>query len=126
MKRKILFTIILFIMILITFFSTVKAGDIHDIFSGADDFLNSGVGGEQFIDQQDIKNTSNTIYNILLVIGIVIAVIIASILGIKFMIGSVEEKSQIKEALIPFVIGCVVVFGAFGIWKIFVQIGNSL
>ena len=42
------------------------------------------------------------------------------------MIGSAEEKAQIKDALIPFIIGCIIVFGAFGIWKIFVNIGNSL
>ena len=42
------------------------------------------------------------------------------------MLGSMEEKAQIKEALIPFVIGCIVAFGAFGIWKIFITIGNNL
>ena len=52
--------------------------------------------------------------------------IIAGILGIKFMIGSAEEKAQIKDALIPFVIGCIVIFGAFGIWKIFVTMGKNL
>ena len=46
-------------------------------------------------------------------------------MGIKFMIGSVEEKAEIKAALVPFVIGCIVVFGAFGIWKIVVTIGNN-
>lgn len=66
------------------------------------------------------------IYNILLIIGMAVAVVIASILGIKFMIGSMEEKAQIKESLIPFIIGCIVVFGAFGIWKIFINIGSSL
>ena len=42
------------------------------------------------------------------------------------MIGSAEEKAQIKDALIPFVIGCIVIFGAFGIWKIFVTMGKNL
>ena len=55
----------------------------------------------------------------------IVAVLIGAILGIKFMIGSVEEKAEIKAALVPFIIGCVVVFGAFGIWKIVVTIGNN-
>ena len=38
------------------------------------------------------------------------------------MIGSIEEKAQVKESLIPFVIGCVVVFGAFGIWKMVTEL----
>ena len=55
----------------------------------------------------------------------VLGILIGAILGIKFMIGSVEEKAEIKAALVPFIIGCVVVFGAFGIWKIVVTIGNN-
>ncbi len=31
--------------------------------------------------------------------------------------GSVEAKAQIKEKLIPYVVGCAIMFGAFGIWK---------
>ena len=42
------------------------------------------------------------------------------------MLGSIEEKANIKESLIPFVIGCIVVFGAFGIWRIFVSLGSKL
>lgn len=42
------------------------------------------------------------------------------------MLGSIEEKANIKESLIPFVIGCIVVFGAFGIWRIFVSLGQKL
>ena len=42
------------------------------------------------------------------------------------MLGSIEEKAQVKEALIPFIIGCIVVFGAFGIWKIVTQIGSMI
>ena len=63
---------------------------------------------------------------LILVIGICVAVITISILGIKFMLGSIEEKAQVKEALIPFVIGCVVVFGAFGIWKIVTELGSMI
>ena len=41
------------------------------------------------------------------------------------MLGSVEEQTKVKESLVPFVIGCIVVFGAFGFWKLFVEIGNN-
>ena len=42
------------------------------------------------------------------------------------MMGSVEEKAEVKETLVPFIVGCVVVFAAFAIWKIFILIGNGL
>ena len=38
----------------------------------------------------------------------------------------IEEKAEIKTMLIPYIIGCVVVFGAFTIWKIVVDILQSV
>ena len=126
-KTKIL-TIIFIIVINVIFFNinVVQAAGLSDIITGADDFLKAGEGQNVVIDETKLQDSSKEIYNILLIIGICVAVIVAAILGIKFMLGSMEEKAQIKEALIPFIIGCIVVFGAFGIWKIFVQIGNRL
>ena len=98
---------------------------LSDVISGGDSFINAGKGGSAQIDKGSLQNASSSIYNILLICGVIIAVLIGSIMGIKFMIGSVEEKAEIKAALVPFVIGCIVVFGAFGIWKIVVTIGNN-
>lgn len=125
-KKMIL--VIMIILILTNIFAFVNksyAGDISNIFSGAKNFMNKG---ENVSTNQENKliETSNLVYNILLVVGIGVAVVVSGILGIKFMIGSVEEKAQIKDQLIPFVIGCIVVFGAFGIWKIVVGLARQL
>ena len=85
----------------------------------ADGFISEG---SSQIDSTELQNFSNMLYNALLIIGIIIAVIVGTILGIKFMIGSVEEKADIKKLLIPYIVGCIVVFGAFGIWKLVVTI----
>lgn len=126
MKTKILM-IILIVVIIVMFFNinVVQADGISDVISGGDSFLQAADGATT-IDDGKLQDSSKTIYNILLVLGICVAVVVAAILGIKFMIGSMEEKAQVKEALIPFVVGCVVIFGAFGIWKIFVTIGNDV
>ena len=42
------------------------------------------------------------------------------------MLGSMEDKAKIKEALYPFVIGCICVFGAFGIWKLVASVFEGL
>ena len=81
---------------------------------------------ENKIGSDDLKNMSDTIYNILLVAGIIIAIIVGLIMGIKFIIGGIEEKAEIKAMLIPYIIGCVVVFGAFAIWKAVVDILQSM
>lgn len=98
---------------------------LSGVISGGDSFIQAGKDGSAKIDKGSLQNASSSIYNILLICGVIIAVLIGSIIGIKFMIGSVEEKAEIKAALVPFVIGCIVVFGAFGIWKIVVTIGNN-
>lgn len=98
---------------------------LSGVISSGDSFIQAGKDGSAQIDKGSLKNASSSIYNILLICGMIVAVLIGSIMGIKFMIGSVEEKAEIKAALVPFAIGCIVVFGAFGIWKIVVTIGNN-
>lgn len=39
-------------------------------------------------------------------IGVAVSVISLMLVGIKYMLGSVEEKAQYKETLMPIVIGC--------------------
>lgn len=127
MKTKLL-TIILIIIVSIMFLNTniVHAAGLSDVITGGDNFIGASSSSGVGIDTNKITDVSSMVYNILLTAGIVVAVIIAAILGIKFMIGSVEEKAQVKDSLVPFIIGCVVVFGAFGFWKIFVNIGNEV
>ena len=128
MKMKLYIIGIFIFVVSIMFFNicTVQASGPADIITGADNFINSGKNGIVSIDESELQSGSNLIYNILVLIGMCIAIIVAGILGIKFMLGSAEEKSQIMEALVPFVIGCIVVFGAFMFWKIFVNIGKSI
>ena len=104
----------------------VQAAGIGDVITGGDNFMQDGNSGEIGIDHSKLQDTSKTINNILIIVGMCVAVVISSVLGIKFMLGSVDEKAQVKDALVPFVIGCMVVFGAFGIWRIFINIGYKL
>ena len=48
----------------------------------------------------------------------VLSVIVGIALGIIYMMSSAVNKAEVKEKLIPFLIGSFVIFGAFGIWKI--------
>ena len=59
-------------------------------------------------------------------IGVFVAFIMIAIMGIKFMMQSTEEKAQIKESLMPFLIGLIVTFGAFSIWKIAISILSKI
>ncbi len=99
--------------------TTVKADFLSDVIDQADDFVNTGENSKTIaMDETGMKSVSDDIYNILLTIGIVTAVIIGAFLGVQFIIASAEEKAKVKEALVPYLIGCIVVFGAFSIWKV--------
>ena len=94
---------------------------LDKIMKDADDFIDARTSGDMF-DQNSIKDMIKSIYNILLTIGIIAIVITGIILSIKFITGGIEEQAHVKEMLVPYVIGSVVILAAFAIWKIVVDI----
>ena len=57
-----------------------------------------------------LVNKANTILGYIRDIGIVLSVVILIIIGIKYMLGSTEEKANYKETLLPYIIGAFLVF----------------
>lgn len=55
------------------------------------------------------KHTS-TILNTITTIGIAVSVIATIILGIKYMLGSVEQKAEYKKTMLPMFIGAILLF----------------
>ena len=72
----------------------------------------------------DKGNTSQM--GILQTLGIVIAVIVLMVLGIKYMMGSAEEKAEYKKTMIPYVVGAILIFGATTIANMVYQFANGL
>lgn len=102
-------------------YTKIYAADtVDDVMSGASEFLNKGK--DVVVEGTKLQSTSNFIYNLLLAVAIVVAVIIGMTIGIQFMMAGIDEKAKIKETLLPYTVGCVVIFGAFGIWKLAVTI----
>lgn len=61
---------------------------------------------------------ANSITNILAVIGTVVSVAMLIVLGIKYMIGTVQEKADYKKTMGPYLVGAVMVFSITQILKI--------
>lgn len=101
------------------------ASSISELFTSGKDFLDAGKSINKTINTEALENASDYIYNALFAIAVMVAIIVAMVLGIQFMVASAEEKAKVKEALMPFVVGCFVVFGSFTIWKVAVNIGND-
>lgn len=99
---------------------------ISETISTADKWISTGYNHAGIgLDTDQLKDVSDEIYNILLVIATVVAVIVGAILGIKFMTAGINEKVEVKKSLFPYFISCVVVFGSLGIWKLVVTLLKS-
>lgn len=61
-------------------------------------------------DYETAFNMASTIVGALTTVGIVIAVVGIIILGLKYMMGSVEQKADYKKTMIPYLVGCVLIF----------------
>ena len=83
--------------------------------SYADDAIISAVHGIYHGESSttgDMKTIASRVLGAVQVVGYAISLITLSILGIKYMYAATAEKAKIKEQLIPYVIGCVLLFGA--------------
>lgn len=107
--------------------SSASSGkSIDDVIEDAKNFIGKAKDDIGTIEETSLQNFSNVFYNIFLTVGTAIAVIAGTIIGIKYMLGSVEEQADVKKMLVPYVVGCIVVFGSFGIWKLVIEIMNNL
>lgn len=74
----------------------------------------------------EIQSAGQNILGILNVVGVVLAVLIITILGIKYMMGSAEEKAEYKKTMIPYLVGALFIFAAPTIANIVYQFMQSL
>lgn len=135
-NNKIKIVLILMVAFQIMFMPISNGFSLNDILTQGDEFLETGKNNQYeeridgtevpLLDQSQLKETVNDVYNILLTLGIVISVLVGAILGIRYITSSAGDQAKIKETLVPYVVGCIVVFGAFGIWKIAINIGAEV
>ena len=121
MNKKMAAIITILISVILTFNLPIysNATTIDSIFSGAQSFLSAGDGSIAGAPSQDkLAQISNTVSNVLLTIAVAVTFISIAVMGVNFAIQTVEDKAKIKEAMVPWMIGVLVSFGAYGIWKI--------
>ncbi|MBR3163167.1 MAG: TrbC/VirB2 family protein [Clostridia bacterium] len=60
----------------------------------------------------DIQAFGGKILSAITTTGIVLSVIVLAVIGIKYMLGSAEEKAEYKKTLMPYIVGAGLIFGA--------------
>ena len=120
---KIISTILLVTMLLATIASTVYAAD-----AGAtlDKIINGVENGGQNVNGTAIQNIGGNVVTIVQVVGIVIAIVILLVIGIKYMIGSAEEKAEYKKTMIPYIVGAVLIFAGTSIVRVIYSMTSQI
>lgn len=131
MKNKLIKTLLL-ILIILSVFNSCKVY--------ADDYTEEQIEQQEQEEAQsaleDFKPTINDEYILttkaskllgyINVIGVVISVIAVVTIGIKYMLGSVEERAEYKKTAITYLIGAFLVFSVTTLPNVLYQIGQAI
>lgn len=115
---RIISTILLTIMLVTSIAGVVFAAPDIDKTIGDIDGAKAG-------DTTKVTNIGGKIINIIQVVGIVVAIAVVLIIGIKYMTGSVEQKADYKKVMIPYIIGAVLLVAGTSIVKVIFNTINS-
>ena len=74
----------------------------------------------------EIQDFGQNIMGVIQTVGVVVAVVILMVLGIKYMMGSAEEKAEYKKTFIPYIVGAILIFAASTIANVIYQFATGL
>ena len=111
----ILIVVLMLLFAFNTYVMAMNPGDIADQLTGT-----------QTPATDSVTNIGNQIIGIITTIGVVVAVVVLLVLGIKYMMGSASEKAEYKKTMIPYLVGAILIFGASAITKVVVALGSNI
>lgn len=104
---KIIFTLAITLILIATLSQACLASGLTSIINKVDSKAN-----DSSADMTAFTNTAGKILGTIRNISAIVAVFVITILGIKYMVGSVEEKAGYKKSFIPLIVGIIVVVSA--------------
>lgn len=105
---------VMFLTVAATMVNAVNiAGTINDVGNGT----YSGT---------EVTNTGKKIVGIVQVVGVVVAVVVILVIGIKYLVGSAEQKAEYKKTMIPYIVGAVLVFAGSTIVNVIYNVTVSM
>lgn len=115
---KVISTLLLAIMLVTSIAGTVLAVDPNTVLNG--------LNGNGDVQTNDLTKVGNNIVTIIQVVGIVIAVIVLLVIGIKYMMGSASEKAEYKKTMIPYIVGAVLIFAGTSLVRVIYSLSTSV
>ena len=115
--KKIISILTIALMVMFTLTTCVSAVDLGDGIS---------IDAKKDNVPTELVNKGNKIIGTIQVVGVLIAVVMITVLGIKYMMGSAEEKAANKKSMLPYLIGAVLVLVGTSIVGLIQNFANNL
>ena len=96
-------------------------------FGKADAWLKKGKGKQGISDSnlKEIGSNFTSIVKVLVYIGAGVLVAGVGYVGIMYMVSGPDKRGKLKQQLIGLLVAGIVIFGAYSIWSILIQILSS-
>ena len=91
---------------------------------GGDPLKYNGSGAN--VNTSKIDSLGQNIISIVATVGSIVSVVVLVVLGIKYMMGSAEEKAEYKKTLLPYIIGAALVFAASTIASVIFNFASTI
>lgn len=115
--------IIMILFVVISAFNTVNAASLlQTMETQAGQFIQNGQKQAGKIKYNNIANEFAGLGQILTMVGAGVMVAVTTYMGIKYLTAGPEAQAKLKTQLIGVVVSGVVIFGAYGIWKLVIEI----
>ena len=104
---KIISTLVIAVLLVASLSQVCLATNFTDIINSVDTKSDSST-----VSTESLQLKAGDILKVIRNIAAIVAVIIITILGIKYMMGSTQERAEYKKSFIPLIVGIVVVVAA--------------
>lgn len=113
MKKTVkVLTLLLIVITLISFTTSVFAAQGTEITPSE---LEGKINYGDSSDTGDLMTKAGKVMGMIRNVAVIASVIIIMVLGVKYMLGSVEEKADYKKSFVPLIIGIILVVSATSI-----------
>lgn len=129
---KKIYKIMYVLLIISCVFMITCESNATGFWSTAKDWIDTGVEGKEESPlsttktmEEVAKTEFQKVIDFIWSLGLLTIFICTIILGIRYMFVPPGEKSRIKQATTPYVVGVVIIFGAVTIWKFIIDLLNG-
>lgn len=98
----------------------------NDVLKDINNYLPGDGDGMTEEDKKEVSSKASIALTVITYIGTVASVVMLGVIGIKYMLGSVEQRADYKQDLVPYVVGAVMLFGISTIAEILKLIGENI